>query len=195
MTKEEIFHEMDECLDCASISGFKEQVENLIRNFNDKETSIILAEYLLKKYSAFKAEGLASYMEVAIHRKPEIATVNHPENPLFKLSILRGSKNLYDCYMEEAIEPFFKYKNDVEKIEYLMNLIDIAEKLDEIIFAGYTRVLKGLQYSGGVQGEAPHLVILHKDDYDIIDETMEHYNEIIGRRDILKDLNRRVDEI
>jgi hypothetical protein len=33
--------------------------------------------------------------------------------------------------------------------------------------------------------------LIHQEDYEIIDDIIEKYNTIIGRRDILNDLNKR----
>lgn len=195
MTKEEIFYEMDECLDCASTSGFKEQVENLTRQYNDHEVSLMVAEYLFGKYTAFRAEGLATYMEIAIKKKPIIAMVNHPENPLYKLAIVRGSKDLYDCYMEEAVEPFLANVKIDEHMDHYLELINVAEDANEMIFNNYGNRIKGLHYNGAVPGDQPHLAMINRDDYEAIEDVVEQYNAMIGRREILKDLNKRIDAI
>lgn len=194
MTKEEILIEMDECLDSGSTSGFKEQVENLLKIHSDEEVSLIIAQYLSEKYTAFKADGLATYLAIAIQKRPNIAVINHPENPLFKLGIIRGSKDLYDCYMEEAVLPFLSLAIADEHMDHYYELLAIAEKMDEMIFVKYEARLKGMHYNGAIPGEQPHLVRINKADYEIMEDVMEHFNAIIGRREILKDLNRRIEK-
>lgn len=194
MTKEEILVEMDECLDFASISGFKEQVGNLLENHSDEEASLFLAQYLMEKYTAFKADGLATYLEIAIQKRPNLAMLNHPENPLFKLAVIRGSKDLYDCYMEEAVLPFLSNAIADEHMDHYYELLAVAVKMDEIIFENYEPRLKGLHYNGGIPGEQTHLVRINKDDYEVIEDVVEQYNAIVGRREILKDLNKRIEK-
>ncbi|WZL89791.1 hypothetical protein VS868_03365 [Salinimicrobium sp. 3283s] len=195
MTKEEILIEMDECLDCASISGFKEQLDHLLEISSDEETSLILAQYLMTKYTAFKADSLASYMEAAIRKRPNLAMLKHPENPLFKLAVIRGSKDLYDCYMEEAVEPFLANVNKDEHMDHFFELLTLTEKLNEMIFNNYEPRLKGLHYSGAFPGEQPHLVRINKEDYETMEDVIEQYNAMIGRREILRDLNRRIENL
>ncbi len=194
MTKAEIFTEMDECLDGASISGFKEQVGNLLKIHNDEEASLIIAQYLMEKYSAFRAEGLATYLEVAIQKRPNLAMVNNPENPHFKLAVIRGSKELYDCYMEEAVQPILANVNSDEHVDYYYELLGVAEKMDEMIFENYEPRIKGLHYNGAIPGDQPHLVRINKDDYEVMEDLVEQYNGMIGRREILKDLNNRIEK-
>lgn len=195
MTKEEIFIEMDECLDCASISGFKEQVENLLKIHNDREVSFMIAEYLFNKYTAFRAGGLATYMEVAIKAKPIIAMVNHPENPLYRLAVIRGSQDLYDCYMEEAVEPFLANVNIDEHMDHYLELLNVAEDANEMIFNNYQSCIKGLHYNGAVPGDHSYLVNLNRDDYETMEDVVEQYNAMIGRREILRDLNTRIENL
>jgi|25_taG_2_1085351.scaffolds.fasta_scaffold01231_4 hypothetical protein len=194
MTKEEILTEMDECLNCASISGYGDQVDNLLNIYNDEEVSLILAQYLMEKYSRFKADGLASYMEAAIRKRPNLAMINHPENPLFKLAIIRGSKDLYDCYMEEAVLPFLSNVVEDEHQDHYYELLSVAEKMDEMIFKNYEPRIKGLHYNSGVKGiERQDRISISQEDYAIIENTLEAYNSIVGRREILEDLNARIE--
>ncbi|MBZ9730388.1 hypothetical protein LB467_11895 [Salegentibacter sp. JZCK2] len=195
MTKEEIISEMDKCLDCASISGFKEQVDNILEINSEKEASLIIAQYLMTKYTAFKADGLASYMEAAIRKWPNLAVLNHPENPLFKLAVIRGSKELYDCYMEEAVLPFLSNVIANEHQDYFYELLAVAEKMDKMIFENYEPIIKGLHYNGAIPTEQPHLVRINKEDFEVIEDVVEQYNGIIGRKEILKDLNRRIEKL
>lgn len=194
MTKEDILVEMDECLDFGSIPGFKEQVGNLLKIHSDEEVSLLIAQYLSEKYTAFKAEGLATYLEVAIQKRPNLAMLNHPDNPLFKLAVIRGSKDLYDCYMEEAVQPILANVNSDEHMDHYYELLAVAVKMDEIIFENYEPRIKGLHYNGAIPGEQPHLVRINKDDYEVMEDVVEHFNGMIGRREILKDLNKRIEK-
>lgn len=194
MTKEDILIEMDECLDFGSVSGFKEQVGNLLKIHSDEEVSLLIAQYLSEKYTAFKGEGLATYLEVAIQKRPNLAMVNHPDNPLFKLGIFRGSKDLYDCYMEEAVLPFLSLAIADEHMDHYYELLAVAVEMDEMIFENHEPRIKGMHYNGAIPGEQPHLARINKDDYEVMEDVVEHFNGIIGRREILKDLNRRIDK-
>ncbi|WP_026914228.1 hypothetical protein [Christiangramia portivictoriae] len=192
MTKEEVLIEMDECLDSASVSGFEELVENLLEIYSEEETSLIIAQYFMGKYSAFKADALATYLEAAIRKQPTLALIKHPENPFFKLAVIRGSKDLYDCYMEEAIYPYMKSKSENERTDFYYELLSLAEKMDEMIFQNYEPRIKGLHYNGAIPAQESHLVKINKDDFGVIEDVVEQYNGIIGRREILKDLNSRI---
>jgi hypothetical protein len=193
MTKEQVLAEMDECLDCASVSGFEEQVDNLLKIHSEEETSLIIAQYLMGKYSAYKADGLATYLEAAIRKQPTMALVKHPENPFFKLAVIRGSKDLYDCYMEEAIHTYLESKDEDTRTDFYYELFSLAEKMAEMIFQNYEPRVKGLHYNGAIPSEESHLVKIDKDDFGIIEDIVEQYNGMIGRREILKDLNRKIE--
>jgi hypothetical protein len=108
MTKEEIYSEMDDCLKDGSLSCFEEQVDRVLKHFDTREASTILAFYISKNFTTYKADGMAGLLQTMIRKDPALAQINHPDNPMFNLTIICGSVDLYECYMEEAVEPFFK---------------------------------------------------------------------------------------
>ncbi|MEI6627540.1 MAG: UDP-N-acetylmuramate dehydrogenase, partial [bacterium] len=44
----------------------------------------------------------AKMMEIIIRKRPNLAMLQFPENYLFRVAVLRGSTDLYECYIEEA---------------------------------------------------------------------------------------------
>ena len=117
-----------------------------------------------------------------------------PENDMFRAAILRGSVDLYECYIEEAIVPFVKGKSDNKTVECYMELLTVAERLTEDFFPKYVRCVKGMDFNGAYaqSKENPNAVLINRENYEIMDDVVEKYNAIIGRRDILKDLNKRM---
>jgi hypothetical protein len=75
-----------------------------------------------------------------------------------------------------------------------MELLNTAQTLVDYFFPDYKKCVKGLHYNGsfGVQDYKENVVLMHREDYKIMGDVVEKYNTLIGRRDILKDLNTRV---
>lgn len=193
MTKEEIYLEMDACLQDGSLSCFEEQVDRVLKHFDTREASTILAFYISKNFTTYKADSMAGLLQAVIWKDPALAQINHPENPLFKAAVICGSVDLYECYIEEAIEPFLKDKSEDNAIDYYMELQLTAISLTDHLFQKYNPLIKGVHFNGGVRQEVhTHLLSIHKEDFEQMDAVVENFNAILGRRDILKDLESRV---
>ena len=90
----------------GDLEGYTDNLEILIRSTSIDDVSESLSVIFYKQYTRYKADYLAKFLEIAIRRSPNVAILNYPENFLFKLAILRGSKDFYDCYIEEGVVPF-----------------------------------------------------------------------------------------
>lgn len=193
MTKEQIYYEMDACLEHGNINCFKDQLDELFDNFVEEESVDIIAEFIYKRYTTYKAESMAKILEIVIKKKPSITLIKYPNNPLFKLSIIKGSMDLFDCFIEEGIEPFLKDKDEDFEYDYFMELNVLAEDLHDTFFTQYVRCIKGMDFNGGFkQDDNPNFLSINVEDFDTMDDVVEKYNTIIGRRDILKKLEQRM---
>lgn len=195
MTKEEIYLEMDVCLKVGSLSCFEEQVDRVLKHFDTREASTILAFYISKNFTTYKADSMAGLLQSMIWKDPALAQINHPENPLFKATVICGSVDLYECYMEEAVEPYLKDKDEDTAIDYYMELQLTATSLTDYLFQKYNPLIKGVHFNGGIhQEDNKHLLSIPHEDFEQMDTVVENFNAILGRRDILKDLEGRVDD-
>lgn len=194
MKKEDILEKIDDCMLRCDAKGLAENVDELLKVSKQEEACYDLATRLFARYNTFKADSTAKLMEIIIRQKPRLAMLKFPENDMFRAAILRGSMDLYECYIEEAIEPFLKGKSENKTVDCYMELYNVAEQLADDSFPKYVRCVKGMDFNGAYakSEENPNAVLINQEDYEIMDEVVEKYNTIIGRRDILKDLNKRM---
>ena len=195
MKKEEILEGIDDCMLRCDAKGLADNVDELLKVLKQEEACYELANRLFARYTTYKADSTAKLMEVIIRQKPRLAMLKFPENDMFRAAILRGSMDLYECYIQEAIEPFLKGKSEGKSLECYVDLSLVAEKLVEEFFPEYVRCVKGMDFNGAYMRSVdnPNAVLINHEDYEIMDEVVEKYNTILGRRDILKDLIKRME--
>ncbi|BAX80834.1 hypothetical protein [Labilibaculum antarcticum] len=193
MSAEQILNEINECIYNADLDGVEDNIDILTELLPDEEASKELSMLLFQNYTSFKAGSLAKMMEVIIRKRPQLALLKHPENFLFRVAIIKGSFELYECYIEEAVEPFLANQDADEQEIYYGDLMSITESLTEAFFPQYETCKKGLHYNGAfaTAEDNPNVLLINRDNYEVMEEVMEKYNTIIGRRDIIQDLNKR----
>jgi len=120
MKKEEILAEIDDCMLRCDANGLAKNVDELLKVSKQEEACFELAARLFARYTTYKADSTAKLMEVIIRQKPRLAMLNFPNNDMFRTAILRGSTDLYECYIEEAILPFVKGKSDMSQLPELV---------------------------------------------------------------------------
>ena len=193
MGKEEIIKKIDACMERCDLPSFRATLDELLKLTDDENASQELSRLLYEKYTTIKADSLAGMMEIIIRKRPNLAILEFPENYFFRLAVLRGSMDLYECYVEEVIEPAFKGKTEDEAAMGYMELYSVAEKLTVEFFPKFVRCIKGMDFNGafGLYEKNDNVVLINQEDYEILEDVVEKYNTILGRRDILKDLNIR----
>lgn len=189
-----ILEEIERCMSECDLQGLQINVTELLQDTSEFEASKELSMLLYKRYTTFNEESIAKLMEVIIQTNPQLALVSFPENFLFRVAVLRGSMELYQCYMEEAIDPYLLDKNEDEVFDCYSDLYSIADRLTEAFFPKYEKCIKGLEFNGAFgeyEGNAS-VVLINREDYQVMDEVVERYNTIVGRRDIVKDLGEKM---
>ena len=191
MIKEELFKKLNDCFDYGDKKGIIENIKNYQKFVSEEEASRDLTEYIYSKFTTYKADAMAGLMQMIIQVNPNLALLKYPENYLFRLAIITGSMGLYECFIEEAVEPFLKDKD--EQDDYYMDLYTIAIKLNDHFFPEYTPCVKGMDFNGvfSTYENDSAISLINTEDYEILNDVVEKYNTIIGRRDIIKDLEDR----
>ena len=194
METEEILNEIKECIDNGDFTSLDILFDELLELLSDFEASKQLSNLMLKEYTTFRSGHLAQLLEIIIRTKPELAQINHPENFLFKLCVTTGSKDLYECYIEEAVVPFLEHKDEDETTEYYMDLICTATTLTDYFFPNYVQCINGTDYNGAFStiGSNETVLLINREDFEVMENVVENYNRIVGRRDILSDLEKRM---
>ncbi|HCM34661.1 hypothetical protein [Chryseobacterium sp.] len=191
-----ITQKIEKCFYDAQISELPMLIETLISEYGIEKASEKYAELLLKKFTHFSADTCAKLMEIAIHTDMRIALAKFPVNPLFRLAVFKGSVDLYECYLEEFIQPLLARNTDEEKnFDIYLDLHTIAIQIAEDCHNNYHRVIKGMDYNGAFKGEKSGLLLINEEDFEIMNALCENYNSIIGRRDILQDLEKKMNEV
>lgn len=190
MNKEELFEQLKDSYDYGDQKRFIENVKSYQQNVTEEAASRDLAEFIFLKYSTFKADAMAGLMQMIIRENPNLALLKFPENYFYRLAVIKGSMDLYECYIEEAIRPFLKDKDEDAESECYMELVCVAEKLNDHFFPQYVPCIKGMDFNGpfAAYEEDPEISLIHHQDYETLNDVVEKYNAIIGRRDIIKDL-------
>lgn len=193
MKKEQILKKVEDCMGRCDDKGLASSVEELLKVLDDEDASRELSELIFNNYNTFKAEAIAKMMEIIIRQRPNLGMLEFPVNHLFRAAVLRGSMELYKCYIEETIELFLKGKSDVEMVECYLELYTAAYDLTEAFFPKYVRCVKGMDFSGafGRYEKNKNVVLINQEDYELMNDVVEKYNSIVGRRDILTDLDKR----
>jgi hypothetical protein len=106
MTTETLLLEINEQVLNGELGGLEENTRLLVKQTSELEANQKLAEVLYRNYSQYKSSYLAKVLETIIRINPRLALVDHPNNFLFKAAIITGSVEMYECYIEEAVQPF-----------------------------------------------------------------------------------------
>ena len=196
MSKDEILYDIEFCINNIDIEGLENNLDLLLGVVSDKEASVSLSQLLNKVYTSFKARGLAKIMEVIIRKRQNLALVNHPENPLFKLCVITGSFDLYECYIEEAVYTVLPQEKDDDAAPnmYYQDLHIVAEKIKEYYYDKRTKCVKGYSYQGAfstLEGNS-NVVLINIEDYEMMESAIEKYNTLLGRDDIISDLENKI---
>lgn len=193
MNKEELFEKLNECIAYGDLEVILENVTLFQKGISEEEASRDFAEYLYHNYTTYKADTLAAIMQIMIKSNPNLALLKFPENFLYRLVIIKGSIDLYNCFIEEAIEPYLKAKDEDDQLDYYMDLYTLAIQLNDNFFPKYTQCIKGLDFNGafGTDETNPSVSLINTEDFKTMDDVVEKYNTIIGRRDIINDLEKR----
>ncbi|ROI14814.1 hypothetical protein [Epilithonimonas hominis] len=187
---------IEDCFYNAKISELPVLIDSLIVEVGVEEASEIYATLLLQKFTHFSADTCAKLMEIAIRTNMQIALVKFPVNPFFRLAIFKGSVDLYECYIEEFIQPLLAKNTDEEKnFDIYLDLQTIALKIADDCHNNYHRVIKGLNYNGAFRSDRSGILSINEEDFEIMNALCENYNSIIGRRDILQDLEKKMNEV
>lgn len=191
MTIENILSEIHDQILNADLTELENNVRLLQEHTTELEASKKLSEIIYRNYTQYKSEYLSKVLETIIRTNPRLALVNHPENFLFEATIITGSVEMYECYLEESVLPFLSLVTPDEHEIHYMELLNTAQTLSEDLFNGYNKCIKGLNYNGSFGGNdvAANVVLVHQEDYEIMEDVLEKYNTLIGRRDIIKDLH------
>ena len=194
MKKQEILKSIENDIYSGSLKAFDKNIGLLFEIETDFEASKQLATIIAKQYTRFKADMLAKFMEIILRKKPSIGLTNFPDNFLFRVSIIKGSKDLYDCFVEESILPAIKELDEDDKSTYFAELLNIAEGWTAQLFDNYAECVKGMDYNGAFSRYEKNesVALIHQEDYETMESIMEHFNAIVGRRDIIKDLEDRI---
>jgi hypothetical protein len=195
MNKEELLQEIKECIFHCDLSGLATNVEKLLKVVKKDEACKELITLLNNNYTSFRAEATAKMMEVILRVNPAIGKLEFPDNYFYRLALIKGSYDLYECYIEEIINSLINDKTQEEIIECFIDLHTVADAYNETIFSKYSKVQKGMHFNGafGRHESNENVVLVNSEDYNIMDDAVEKYNSIVGRRDILKDLLRRAE--
>jgi hypothetical protein len=136
---------------------------------------------------------MAGLLQMMVRDNPQLALLKFPENFLYRLVIVKGSVDLYECFIEEAVEPFLKDKDEDDQLDYYADLFTTAMQLNDFFFPEYTQCIKGMDFNGifATYENNSDVSLIHTEDFKTMDDVVEKYNTIIGRRDIIIDLEKR----
>jgi len=190
----QILIKLEKCADNKDLKGFNSLVEELLMVTDITNASLLLSEFILNKHTTFNANATAKLLEVILNSNEELGMIGFPDNCFFQAAVLKGSKELYECYMEEVIESYLYDKTEDQAFNCYMNLNTIAERYNDLIFERIPKYIKGKDFKSAVSKyeKDTDLVLIAEDDIEIMEKVIENYNGILGRRDILKDLEARM---
>ena len=164
------------CMQEADITEYNAILNELAQLDNDVAATILMRAYL-RYYRAQKGDYIASLMERALRFKQEWAQLDNVNNPLFRAALISGSKDLYDCYTEEV--------TGLDE-EWYDNALHLAMMYNQQLLDKCEPILIGCHYNTGIVQNGRRSI--DQEDYEVMDATIVRYNQIVGMRQILKDL-------
>ena len=196
MTDKHILLQIEHCADTNDLQGFEKQVDQLLAITNEASASQLLSAFLMNQYTTATANSCVQFLEIILNKNPELALVNLPDNSFFQVAIVRGSFELYQCYRDEALESYLYDKTSDEAYQCYLSLNTVADRYNTMIFERLSQYIKGKDYKGAVASndKDPSLSLIKNNDLDFMERIIEYYNGILGRRDILKDIETRLTE-
>ena len=190
----QILSKIEKCAGTNDLQGFSSYIDELLLVTDVTNASLLLSAFLLNRHTTSNSKDTAKLLEIILNSNDELAMINFPDNCFFQAAVLKGSMELYECYMEEAIESYLYDKTEDEAYTCYMNLNTIAERYNDLIFDRIPKYIKGKDFKSAVSkyDKDPNLVLIDENDVAIMEKVIENYNGILGRRDILKDLELRL---
>jgi hypothetical protein len=188
MIQNDTIEEMYNCLESGDLKGFEVLLNIYLKKTKDLIACQELAMFLVNIYNASRSGFVAKLLEIIIRCKPKLAITNYPENHFFKIIMVTGSMEMFECYIEEAIEPHVKNAGKVEQEDYYKKLLELAALLNKMFIDQYETVIKGRNFNGAFASDESNqkIKLIHQEDYEIMNDIVDKYNTIVGRRDIIK---------
>lgn len=185
---------MYNCLDYADLKGFENQVKKYLKTTDESTASQGLATFILTEYRSERADTMAKLMEIILRCNPDLALINYPENHFFRIIMISGSTDLFDCYTEEVIEPHLENASEEEYKAYYTKLLHLGAKLNTIFTDQYQPQLKGIHFNGSfaTDDNDSGIALINQEDYDVMIDIVDKYNTIIGRKEVIKALMTKV---
>jgi hypothetical protein len=192
MEVERIISKISEALDRADFTTIDKLLDKLLKTQQTYEAAEELARFIYSEYTTFRSGSLSVFLEKVIRKDAKLAQIHHPENPLFKLCVITGSKELFECYLEEAAEKTTHGKSPEEASEYYFELSIVARKMTDLFFEKFVQCIKGMDYNGAFSTleENENVVLINREDYELLEDVTENFNKIVGRRDIISRLEK-----
>lgn len=188
-SKEQILEKIRKCFLSASLPTINQEIAKLLEFMDEANVSQKIATLFIKDYTFYQSDYFAAILASIIQEHRGLALVNGVKNPFFQMAIFKGSIDLYECYMDMAIIPLLEDKGkDQTGYDFYTDLIKEANLITDACFDNYQAVRKGIHFNGGRPNEEG-FITMHQEDYDVMHALYEHFNAIIGRRDILKLMN------
>lgn len=190
MIPQNILDQMYNCLDYADLDGFEEQVKKYLKTTDESTASQALATFIVTEYTASKADTMSKLMEIIIRSNPNLALINYPENHFFRIIMISGSMDLFECYTEEAIEPHIAKSSKKEYKAYYDKLLKLGAKMNTIFSDQYEPQIIGIHFNGPFTTDDynPDVALINQEDYEFMNDIVNKFNTIVGRRDVIKAL-------
>lgn len=197
MSPQELFNEMyDKLGGDFQNNGGAELLNELIKGKTLIESATLIADLFTDRFDNGKHDDLEWLLKEILNVKRELAAVDLPENPIFIAAVRHGVYEVYRGYVENCIEIIFKGKPKEKKSDCYFDLSTTAQEITDEIFPRFEQYFKGMHYNSvfGNDPENPRILWITPEDVSIYEKIVKYYNSIIGRRDIIEDLNSRAYE-
>ncbi len=198
MKPQEIFRELYNKLGGNFLNnGGAELLNQLIKDKEPKEAASLIAELFMQRFDNLKPDDLEWLLKEILSVKPELATVEIPYNPIFMTTIIHGVFDVYRGYIEHGVQAYLKDKGNDDKIDCYNDLSITAQQISDDLFPRYNQYFRGMHYNTSFLKleDKPHIHLINEEDVGFYENIVSQYNAIIGRREIIDDLNRRTDEV
>lgn len=173
---------------------FLELAREMYQTQNTINVSQEICDALVKYYDVTKIGVNTEILNTLFSENPIINNqIKTPINPFLMMCLITGAVEVYQEYCSCHLNVITREMNENEMMDYYTEMYSVSEELVDGLFHNYKTVFKGTDYNGKMVGinENTDFVMLPTKDYYLMEDLIENYNKIVGRRDIFFNISER----
>jgi len=182
--------ELNLLFELDSIGDIRDTVQRLLKETTPEITTKLIADAMGPRYKSYYADQASYQLKILFEDCQSVIESPEAHIPLFEMIIINGAVEVYNTFNKIICKPYVSKMDEDQAGDYYFDLYLKAQEMSDILFSRYHSIKKGTHFIGEVAElpSDPSYSIIAKEDYDAMELVIEAYNAIIGRKEILEDL-------